>query len=382
MLTPSATTDVQSIRFDSIRNISCSHDIKNDRKVLVGRVLASEILDLNTDENVRAFLVDAEGLKKKRKGDVHRKIENTIENDPENFCALNGGITVVARDYEIDEKTKTLQLLKPSIINGAQTQGILREFAGSGQELDVYVTLEVIVTQDEGLIAEISISRNFQNNVQSISIAGRMGILDDLQNVLQAADENLKLRMKETQRSEDYTDTEKLIQVLMALTPVELFEGTAIGSRESKAYTYSQKATCLKDFTRVYEAKSSSKPDAALYQFFLDIAPQALELYLHWKENQAFQGTALRSLERNGREIVDVPDGIIFPIIASLSVFAKKTLKCWTIKQPDVLTDDELVSAAKVAYQEMAGSNPQTMGKRNACYSSLQQLTSVYKKLA
>jgi len=380
MLSPSVKADVQSIRFDSIRNISCSHDLKNNRKVLVGRVLASEILDLNTDENVRAFLVDAEGLKKKRKGDVHRKIEDTIENDPETFCVLNGGVTVVARDYEVDEKAKTLQLLKPSIINGAQTQGILRGFASASRELDVFVTLEIIVTQDEALIAEISVSRNFQNNVQSISIAGRMGILDDLQAVLKAADETLKLRMKETQRSDDYTDTEKLIQVLMALTPADLLKGTVIGRRDNKAYAYSQKATCLKDFTNVYQEKDSTE-NAALYQFFLDIAPQALELYLSWKENQAFQGCGLRSIERNGREILEVPDGIIFPILASLSVFAKKTQTGWKIEKPAQLTDEELVNTAKVAYQKVAHSNPQSMGKDSACYLMLQQLTEVYKKL-
>ena len=44
---------------------------------------------------------------------------------------LNGGIVIVARDYEVDEKTKTLSLTRPSIINGAQTQGVLRDHAAS-----------------------------------------------------------------------------------------------------------------------------------------------------------------------------------------------------------------------------------------------------------
>src|SRR4051794_6791348 len=117
------------LKYDSLRNISCDHDSEYGRRVLVGRALAPQFLNLNTDENVRAYLVDAEGKKKKRRGDVHMKILDTIENYPENFCVLNGGIVIVARDYEIDEKTKTLLMEKPSIINGAQTQGVLRDAA-------------------------------------------------------------------------------------------------------------------------------------------------------------------------------------------------------------------------------------------------------------
>jgi hypothetical protein len=385
MSTKSATQGVQSILFDSIRNISCAHDLKNDRKVLMGRARASQVLGLNTDENVRAYLVDAEGKKKKRKGEVHRKIEDTIENYPENFCVLNGGIVIVARDYEVNEKAKSLELLRPSIINGAQTQGVLKDCSPAGQsDLDVFVTFELIVTKDEALIADISIARNFQNDVQNISIAGSKGVLEDLEAALQSSDAKLKLRKSETDRSVDYTDTEKLIQVLMALTPSELFEGTKIGNRDSKAYTYSQKATCLKDFSNVYEAQkleTLAGPNRKLYRFFLDISVEALALYERWKSHQGFQGSALRSIERDGRQVVEVPDGIIFPIIASLSVFAKKTGNIWKIEQPKELGDSELVSAAKVAYMQIAGSNPQTMGKKSACYSSLLQLTSVYKKL-
>lgn len=382
MKTTPAQTDSQSLSFDSIRNISCSHDLANNRKVLVGRARASQILGLSTDENVRAYLVDAEGKKKKRKGEVHRKIEDTIENYPENFCVLNGGIVIVARDYVIEEKTKRLTLEKASVINGAQTQGVIRD-CSHGDELDIFVTFELIVTKDEALISEISISRNFQNDVQNISIAGSRGVLEDLEAALRKGDPNIKLRKSETDRSDDYMDTEKLIQVLMALAPPEILDGSELGVRD-KAYTYSQKATCLKDFSKVYEKQKTeqeSSPNRRLYNFFLQVAAQAWDLYEKWKTHQGFQGSGLRSLERDGRAIIEVPDGIVFPILASLSVFVKQTSTGWRVQQPKELTDGELVAAAKVAYMQIAGSNPQTMGKRSACYSSLLQLTTVYNKL-
>jgi hypothetical protein len=383
MNTPSAKPDVLSVQFDSIRNISCKHDTDNGRKVLVGRARASQLLELNTDENVRGYLVDAEGKKKKRKGEVHRKIEDTIENYPENFCVLNGGMVIVARDYSVDEKTKSLSLLKPSVINGAQTQGVLRD-CSKGEELDVFVTFELIVTEDESLIAEISIARNFQNDVQNISIAGSRGVLNELEAALQKSDATVKLKKSESERSDEFTDTEKLIQVLMALTPMELLAGTRIGNRESKSYTYSQKATCLKDFSNVYEAQKEEMengPNRRLYRFYLDIAVQALALYERWKSHQGFQGTGLRSLEREGRQIVEVPDGIVFPILSSLSVFAREREGHWLIQQPTVLSDSELVASAKSAYMQIADSNPQTMGKKSACYTSLLQVTSIYNKL-
>jgi hypothetical protein len=375
--------DVLSLSYDSIRNISCSHDLDNGRKVMVGRMRSSESRNISTDENVRDYLVDAVGKKKKRKGDVHRKIEDTVENYPENFCVLNGGLVIVARDYEIDEKTKTLKLTKASLINGAQTQGVLRDLSANGSDLDIFVTFELIVTKDEALIAEISIARNFQNAVENISIAGSRGVLDELEAHLQKSDAALKLRKSETDRSDEFTDTEKLIQVLMALAPTDLLDASDIGAKD-KVYTYSQKATCLKDYSKIFEAQKSEKadgPNRKLYNFFLGIGPVALELYYKWKTHQGFQGTGLRSLVREGRTIIDIPDGLIFPVIASLSVFVKQNKHGWIVDQPSALDDEELVAAAKVAYTKMAGSNPQTMGKSSACYSSLLQLTSVYKKL-
>ncbi len=374
--------DVLSLHYDSLRNISCAHDTANGRRVLVGRALANEFLKLNTEENVRAYLVDAEGKMTRRRGEVHIKIADTINNYPENFCVLNGGIVIVARDYEADDKAKKLTLLNPSIINGAQTQGVLRDCAAETDLPEVYVTFEVIVTENEALIADISIARNFQNDVGNISIAGRRGILDDLEEALQDVLGDVKIRKSETDRSDDFIVTEKLLQVIMALAPAEILRGTKVGDRESKAYTYSQKATCLKDFSNVHDAakKEGAGPNAALYEFFLQIAPTAYRLYEKWKAHPGFKGTGIRKIERDGGEIVEVPDGIIFPIICSLSVFAAKRRGGWTIAQPDQLTDAELIDAAKTAYMQIADHNPQTMGKKAACYSSLLSITSIYKK--
>ncbi len=310
--------------------------------------MATQFLSLSTEENVRAYL--AEGKKVRRRNEVHFKIEDTLTNYPENFCVLNGGIVIVARAADVDDKSKLLTLTKPSIINGAQTQGVLKDVAARYAAEDekfpeVFVTFEVIVTDSEALIAEVSIARNFQNDVQSISIAGSRGILEELEASMKKNTPDTKLRKSETDRADDFVDTEKLLQVIMALTPPEMFDDTAAGDRGSKAYTYSQKAMCLKDFTAVHDAAKdkANARDAAIYRFFLQIAPQAWELYNKWKVHQGFKGAGIRRIEREGTKIVEVPDGIIFPILASLSVFASKVKGVWRINQPPQLTDDELI---------------------------------------
>jgi hypothetical protein len=382
---------VLSFPFFSFRNISCPEDTENGRKVFAGRAPASAVLSLPTDENVREYLVDAEGKKRYRRSDVHRAIENTILNYPDKFCVLNSGVVIVARGCEADDSKKVLKLVGPSIINGAQTQGVLRdafqELESSGESLPVvHITFELIVTDDEALIAETSIARNYQNDVKAVSIAGRLGQLDELEAAMQAKLPGVKLRKSETQLSDEYISSENLLQVITALIPESLWVKPADGGSPNKVFTYSQRAKCLKDFQETYKkAKDLRDSDNAehkkLYQFYLDIAADAYQLHLKWKTHQGFAGTGLRSIEREGRTVVEVPDGIVFPILASLSAFAVKTPNGWTIKPPREFKDEELIRAAKAVYVEMADHNPQTMGKTRACYSSLYQITSIYKKL-
>src|SRR5262252_5088855 len=154
-------------------------------------------------------------------------------------------MVVVARAIDVDDKRRVLTLERPSIINGSQTQGELRRyFERSQQQDDFYepsVKFELIVTTDDELIAEISISRNFQNDVRPISIAGRRGQLDELEKAVQAAIPGAKLRKSETDIVEEYLDSEKLIQVMFALMPGPLLKLLdEDGDASNKVFTYSQ----------------------------------------------------------------------------------------------------------------------------------------------
>ena len=376
------------LEFHSLRNISSPDDTANDRKVLTGHMPILEVLKLNTHANVRSYLLDVEGKKKKVRTAVHRAIENTLENNPDKFPVLNGGVTIVAENFDINEKKRQLTLNDASIINGAQTQGIIKDyFEGLKDQSDfpdAHITFELIITTDENLVAEISIARNFQNDVKLLSISGKLGIFTELEKSISSGLDGQKLRTSETDSTEDHMDTEKLLQVMTALIPEELWQGTGRGDTANKNYAYNQKAKCLKEFTELkkkVDSGNATDEQNELYQYFIDIAPSAWKLYEEWKAHPKFVGTRMRSIVRDGREIVEVPDGVIFPILAAISMFIEKVDGKWQLNIPDIFEPQDLVSAASSAYKDVANHKPYVMGRSNASYSSLIQVTSIYKRL-
>lgn len=378
------------LSFHSVRNISSPDDVKNDRKILAGSCPVKSVLNFSTDQNVRDYLLEADGKKRRRPTQVHRAIIETLDNNSDNFCVLNGGITLVAHEVNIDEKLKSLKLKNASIINGAQTQGILRDYFDKyserfeDEEYNPFIKFEIIVTKDDDLIAETSISRNFQNDVMPLSIVGRLGQLDELEAAFQSKLPNVKFQKSETKLSEDFIKTEKLLQVITALIPEELWLGKG---DMNKVFSYNMKSKCLKLFQEVYEkAKNEESKDHKLYknlyQFYLDIASDAYILYNEWKSHKGFEGTRIRKIDRDSNgKIISIPDGIVFPIIAAFSEFIVKSKDGWKIQRPERFRDSDLIEAAKSVYMNIADSNPQSMGKSKACYSALGQVTQIFKRI-
>jgi hypothetical protein len=377
------TREPFALQYRVCRNISSPEDEAAGRRVYSGQAAASAVLELEDDENVREYLVDAAGKQKQSPTLVHQAIRKTLRDHPDQFNILNGGMVIVARGGRADDAKKVLMLDSPSIINGSQTQGELRRFFADGISVesgfDPSIKFELIVTDDSDLIAEVSIARNFQNDVRAISIAGRRGQLDELEEAMQRMHPHTMLRKSESDIVVDegrYLDTEKLIQVTFALLPEEVLSQIDRLDASNKVFTYSQKTRCLKLFQRIVE------DGGQVYDAFIQLAPIAWNLYEHWKSHQGFKGTRIRSITREDGKIIEVPDGVIFPIIAAHAEFVTKVKGVWDVRKPTVFTDDELIEAAKQAYMEIADHNPQTMGKSKACYSTLAQITSIYARFA
>lgn len=380
MNTPSS--EIFAFGFHKCRNISSPDDEASNRRVYSGSAPARSVIGLEDNENVREYLVDAKGKQKKSPTLVHQAMRKSLRETPETFGVLNSGTVIVARDAEVDDKNRKLNLIGASIINGSQTRGELNRYFENRSDDDTSepsIKFEIIVTNDDDLIAEISISRNFQNDVKPISIAGRRGQLDDLEKSIQIVDPHAKLRKSESDllADDNFVDTEKVVQATFALLPEGLSppHGMTV-DLSSKVFAYSQKTRCLKIFQKL-----ADQPDSEMYQAFLGIAPLAWSLYKTWKKQQGFIGTSIRSIERDNGKVVEVPDGIVFPIIAAHAAFVYKAEAGWQLGKPNQLSDEEIISVAKQSYMEIAGHNPQTMGKSKACYTSLMQITSIYAKL-
>jgi hypothetical protein len=388
-MTPSTRAGVEALEFPFItcRNISAPEDDAAGRKVYSGHAPASSVLSIEDDENVREYIVRAHGSQKNVPTPVHQAIRKTLEDQPDQFSILNGGMVIVAHAVEIDDNRKILVLTRPSIINGSQTQGELsryyHKYRSSPDFFEPSIKFELIVTADDGLIAEISIARNFQNDVRPISIVGRRGQLDELEVAVQRDIPSAKLRKSETDSFGEYIDTEKLIQILFALMPATLLKSVGEdGDPSNKVFAYSHKTRCLKLFQHLVEGSGEDSNSSDAYQYFLDIAGQAWKLYRRWKSHPGFRGTSLPLFERENGQVAVTADGILFPILSAFSAFVDRSDKKWEINIPHVFDENELIDAAAQAYREIASHDPTTMGKNKACYSTLLRLTGLYAKLS
>jgi hypothetical protein len=356
------------LHYHTCHNISGPEDKEQDRSVYSGYVPISEVLGLDDDENIREDLVEA---RNGRRTQVHEAIRDTLVDRPHQFSILNGGVTIVARNAFIDNKNKYARLRRAGLINGSQTQGELSRYLARKPENLPSVHFELIVTHDEALIAAISIARNYQNPVARLSISGRLNNLSDLETVM-AAVPGVRLRLRESDIGDEFTDTEKLLQVVFAALPTDIFETVLPPKKkgdghEGKVMAYMQRARCLK----LFEDLKANGPKEA-YQCFLEVAPIAWRLYLAWKNHQGFQGSAIRSIERedNGT-IVDVPDGIIFPIIAAHSVFMRHEKGHWSMRYKSS-PDATLIERALEIYKSPVGHHrPHLMGRAGMSYSHL-----------
>ncbi len=396
MRTSAQQRQLLEFHFHSIRNITSPEDAVAGRKVYAGTAPAKSVLGVPNDENVRDYIPEAAGRKRKTLTSVHRAMFETLQRDSNSFAVKNGGVVLVARDVEIDEVKKNAKLLAPSLINGAQTQGVLKDFFDVLEEENqaapsVSVKYEIIVTNDEELIGEVSIARNSQNNVDPLSIAGKKGVLDDLAESMARVNPNWQIRKNETDGGDGFIDTPKLLQVTMALIPPDLWPIEKDKENPNKVFTYSMRAKCLKDFQRYFEsAHDKEAKDHAVakkvYEFIVAMAPRAWELYQGWKKHQGFIGHYfVQGVTRDAKnKVVDVADGLIFPILAALANFVEETSAGWAVVAPPLWEEKDgiFLPLREVLKSDSVKGNPWNLGKSRDSWSMLYLQTRNHKKMA
>jgi hypothetical protein len=373
---PTSTLTIPAYR-SSLKYLSLRKVKERPFEIYETRVPVTSVIGIPNDENVREYLMNIEG-RKKRKTQVHRDIEDTLRNRADMFDLLNSGITIVTSGIKIDNRECIVDIgANASVINGAQTKGVIEDLCREGVDLTMaFVRLEIIVCDEEDVIADISIARNSQNEVLPISIAGRKGVFDELEERLRMCNSRFQLRKSETDLGDEFLETERLLQVVASMVPTEL----GIKHGYNRVDAYGKKTKWIKMFVKIHDSTEPALRE--IYQFHLDVAYDAMCLYERWKVNQAFKGCGLWCITRDKGEIIEVPDGVIFPIISAYSNFCRKGDDGkWRIIVPANMQEKKLVDAACRAYAEIANRNPNTMGKKPACYSSISSITEIYREL-
>ena len=366
--------------YHTLRTVNSPEDTQAGRRRYCGVAPADSFFSLGTDENVRAYLGRDEYGSRRKSTKVNVAIRDTLSEKRDDFPLLNSGIVIVARDAKIDDSAKPpkVTLLAPSIINGAQTQGVLKDFFSEREHDTDYpsVNFELIVTDDEELVGDISIARNYQNEVTNLSIFGRQGRFNELSAAMKALDPTIKLKTRETDFGDEYLDTERLIQVLTAIAPTEIPLPSAEKRKQKtpetiyRVYAYRHRSRCLADFATVMD-KPEKWPLA--HQYFLDVAVDAWNLYRRLKGEQAFSPlVCVKGEPVGGKKQVDpdgVPDGIVFPMLSALSRFLGQHKSAWRLKIPPKFPWQTFFQAAILRRPVLLETTPKPWGRRRTATS-------------
>lgn len=369
--THSSVGDLKVLHFHTLQSFQTKSDSLSGRTLFIGLFDAKDVIAVDNSDNVRGYLsLNKDGDEKVSSG-VHAQIYQTLINRPEDFHLLNGGITICAEAIEArDNERKRISLKNASIINGAQTRGVIKAFLRENPDVTgLLVKVELIIAAEGkgDLFDDISIARNHQNQVKAISIAGKRSLLDDL-------DEATETELKKNESQKDKFDTEKLVQLIFAVMPPEIWQKVFPKRNHwDKSYVYSSKASMFKKFVAIAQAKNSDE-----YRFFIDIANDVLRTYFYLQSNKPSltKYMDVGEFARNGYRInsttkeLTILDGFLFPMMSLISQFIVENDGKY---QLDILSDDVYRSLAKliVEYSDVIEhGNVQTLGKKSVSYKA------------
>jgi hypothetical protein len=370
------------LSYQLLRNTTSPDEKTIGGQSFVANLPAFEILKLDTKDNLRAYLASYDPRKRNR---VHDAIRKTIDSVPERFIIRNSGFVVTASDVNVDDNGKTVTLYDASLINGAQSQGEIRQYLSditdperpeAPDEVPFYVRATIIVDPDQSEIVETAIARNIATPVKSITEAGARGQLDELEASIASVIPGAKIRKKES--DVDVIDTRKVLQLCRLLMPTSV-SGNPTAAEKLRAYKNPEQ--CLTDFCEWFENKSKDPASQRKYEFTVEIAPYALQEYASWESHLDWNGHKIWSETKKGgravrrdkktKKIVWVSPAILFPLMGAISEFCTQDKKGhWRIAKPARFKEGEMVQRAVNQFRAH-NSDPILMGRSEAAYDAL-----------
>lgn len=375
-----------TMRYELWRNVTTTEKAGNKISQYVGIVQSDQLLTLLENENVRGFL----GAPDKPSGNVQKSIHETLEERPQDFSLLNGGLTIVARDTVIDTDRKQIQLIKASIINGSQTRGTIKAFHETyPSNPPIEVKVEVIVSSDEDLITDISISRNVQIAVKPASITGRQGGFDPFNEAIVNANKIRKhgglqpyLFEVDTNESEkDGINPLFALQLSFLMIPKNLWTECFPKIKYGKHAVYNSSAKILKLYNEhVFDpSKDTSHERHAeglkMLKFLTSIFPVAYTLYRDWNTQEAWKATKIvTGISKASGKTLKVSNAWSFPILAGHSAFVTfdNTTGEADYSKDSRFDDRSVVEEMSQLYNKVAKGNLNSLGKDEYTYDRME----------
>ncbi|MDC0467025.1 AIPR family protein [Gammaproteobacteria bacterium] len=345
-----------------------------------------EILNLNVFENLRVAYTSDESIK--RITPKHKEIYESFKEAPNRFIQRHSGFTVICNDINVSSPQEyginTVTLENASLINGAQSQDLLKklltEYEGVEEYENVNVRVEVIVEKALDERIEIAIARNTSTNVSNLSIMGKKRYFDPIEvGLKKILGKDHGLQKSET---DDAIPTQTLLQTLRTMTPREIRDEYK-SLKDSPVKSYSGKAMVLNEYKDMvdHEMKSqeaNSRFESPVLNYYRSFAGYAWLEYEKWstdkdwipfwKKSDRYQKIGKYN-EKDGT--FELTWAILCPLLFGLQHYLyEEKAGAWNIKYSDKFDKKKYMDYVLDRFKD-SGFEPQTFAKDRAIYSDL-----------
>lgn len=377
-----------------VKNTTSPEEKKNGSMHYTIVCSLKEILNLNVFENLRIAYTSDESIK--RITPKHKEIYQSFEDAPDRFIQRHSGFTVICNDIKVSSPQEyginTVTLDNASLINGAQTQDLLKNLLEDYEGVEAYenvnIRVEVLVEKAQDERIEIAIARNTSTNVSNLSIMGKKRYFDPLEiGVTNILGNDHRLQKSET---DDGIPTQTLLQTLRTMTPKEIRDEYK-SLKDSPVKSYSGKAMVLNEYKDMVDAEAdgrvkNSRFESSVLNYYRSFAGYAWIEYGKWSSDKDWIPLWKKSdnYKKIGKynqkdDSFDLTWAILCPLLYGLQHFLyEEKSGSWKIKYSDSFDKKAYMNYVLDRFKD-SGFEPQTFAKDRAYYQDLYIFVSDYK---
>ena len=377
-----------------VKNTTSPEEKKNGSMHYTIVCSLKEILNLNVFENLRIAYTSDESIK--RITPKHKEIYQSFEDAPDRFIQRHSGFTVICNEIKVSSPQEyginTVTLDNASLINGAQTQDLLKNLLEDYEGVEAYenvnIRVEVLVEKAQDERIEIAIARNTSTNVSNLSIMGKKRYFDPLEiGVTNILGNDHRLQKSET---DDGIPTQTLLQTLRTMTPREIRDEYK-SLKDSPVKSYSGKAMVLNEYKDMVDAEANgrvknSRFESSVLNYYRSFAGYAWIEYGKWSSDKDWIPLWKKSdnYKKIGKynqkdDSFDLTWAILCPLLYGLQHFLyEEKSGSWKIKYSNSFDKKAYMNFVLDRFKD-SGFEPQTFAKDRAYYQDLYIFVSDYK---